>query len=539
MRSLRPIIFLAAAAISGGAQQPPAAGARDLFLIAGKSTVLDSLVDVTRISIANGDVAEAMAVSPREVLVNGKSQGETSLIIWQTGGNRLFFDVQVRSPRVDAVQQELHEALPGQQPTIRLEEGNVFLEGTVKDQISAKRAVAIASTLGKVVNLLYVNVPAEDAQILLKVRFATVDRSTTNDLGLNLFSTGATNTIGSISTGQFTPPLVQPPSAGQAAAVTLSQALNVFLFRPDINLGATIKALEARNLLQILAEPNVLAINGKPASFLSGGEFPYPTLQGGGAGLGAVTIQFREFGVRITFLPVVTPRGSIRLQVTPEVSSLDYANGLNYNGTTVPGLSTRRVQTEIELEDGQSFAIGGLLDNRTTEVLSKIPGLGDIPFLGKLFQSRSLAKNNSELLVLVTPELVRPIPRDQKLPDLNRPVPFLTPNTSETPPQTPGPAVTGPAPAPPPQPAIPYEQLLESEKPAGTGQSAPQGGAYPIQFVPIPVVPTQPQGDPNAPGAGGASEPGATPAGTAAPQPKGAAAASATGAAPPTAGGRQ
>ena len=510
--------LLAAALLSAQAQQPPA-GSRDLFLSPGKSTVLDSPVDVTRISVANGDVAEAVAVSPREVLVNGKMPGETSLIVWQTGGNRLFFDVRVRSPRVDAVQQELRETLPSQEVNMRFEDGTVFLEGTVKDRVSAERAVSIASTLGKVVNLLYVNVPAEEAQILLKVRFATVDRSLTRDLGLNLFSTGATNTIGSVTTGSYSPPLVTPQvNQGQTTTtLTLTQALNIFLFRPDLNLGATIKALEGRALLQILAEPNVLAINGKAASFLSGGEFPYPTLQGGGAGLGAVTIQFREFGVRISFLPVITPRGTIRLQVTPEVSSLDFANGLVFNGTTVPALATRRVQTEIELEEGQSFAIGGLLDNRSTESLSKIPGLGDIPFFGKLFQSKALTKNNGELLVLVTPEMVRPIPKDQKPPDLNRPTSFLPPNTSATAPQTPAPAITGPVPVHPPQPTIPIEQLLEGEKPASAGQAAPQGGAYPIQFVPIPVVPTQPQGNPNPPGPE-TPAPGATPGGTAAPQ---------------------
>src|SRR5262249_24555115 len=157
------------------------------------------------------------------------------------------------------------------------------------------------------------------------------------------------------------------------------------------------------------------AINGKPASFVSGGEFPYPTLQGGGAGLGAVTISFREFGIRLQFLPTVTPRGTIRLQVTPEVSSLDFAHGLTFQGFSIPALATRRIQTEIELESGQSFAIAGLLDNRLTENLSKIPGLAQIPLLGKLFQSRSTPRQNGELLVLVTPEVVRPIPQGQPL----------------------------------------------------------------------------------------------------------------------------
>ena len=180
-------------------------------------------------------------------------------------------------------------------------------------------------------------------------------------LGMNIISTGAANTIGRVTTGQFAPPSA-PTTTGDASTFSISDALNIFLFRRDLDLGVTIKALQARNLAQILAEPNVLAMNGRPASFLAGGEFPFPTLQGGGAGLGAVTIQFREFGVRINFTPQVTPRGAVRLTVTPEVSSLDYANGLVFQGFTIPALSTRRVQTEIELDPGQSFVIGGLQD---------------------------------------------------------------------------------------------------------------------------------------------------------------------------------
>ena len=272
--------------------------------------------------------------------------------------------------------------------------------------------------------------------------------------------------------------------------MTLSDALNVFLFRRDLNLLSTIKALESRQLLQVLAEPNVLAINGKSAAFLAGGEFPYPTLQGGGAGVGQVTIQYREFGIRLGFLPSVTPRGTIRLQVTPEVSSLDYSNALVFQGFTIPALATRRVQTEIELEAGQSFVIGGLLDNRVTETLSKIPGLGDIPLLGKLFRTKDLSKNNSELLVLVTPELVRPIPSSQPAPELQMPEQFMK-GTRATAPRTPGMEVTGPVPVKPPQPSMPVEELVRLQK---TPQAqAPT--AMPYQLVPIPLQP-QPQAQP-------------------------------------------
>lgn len=475
---------------AGGAQEHGTSAARDLFVTVGKSLVVDSPINIQRISVANGDFAEALAVNPREVLVNGKSAGETSMIIWQQGGNRLFFDLTVRpsNTKVSAIQQQIDREMPGQDIKVSFENDTAFVHGTAKDLTSVDRAVAIATTLGKTVNLLHVNVPPTESQVLLKVRFADVDRAAIQDLGLNLLSTGATNTIGRVTTGQYTPPVITA-NPGTPTTITYTDLLNIFLFRPDLNLGATIKALESRNLLQILAEPNVLAINGKNASFLAGGEFPYPTLQGGGGGLGAVTIQFREFGVRINFTPVITPRGTIRLQVTPEVSSLDFANGLVFQGFTIPALSTRRVQTEIELEEGQSFVIGGLLDRRVTEQLSKIPGLGDVPLLGKLFTSRSLNKTNTELLVMVTPQLVRPIPKGQSAPEIKMPRKTLD-GEYTTSPQNPGMDITGPVPVKPPVDTIPVEQLIQNQK-ALPGASQQQGAPQ-IQFVPMLTPPGQP-----------------------------------------------
>jgi pilus assembly protein CpaC len=479
--------------VTQAAQESHSTPARDLNVTVGKSLVIDSPADIVRISVANGDIAEAVAVDPRQVLVNGKAPGETSFIVWQHGGNRLLFDLTVRANSaaaqvpVERARDELRRYLPGQDINLSFENNTVFLQGKVRDLTSAERAVAIASTLGKVVNLLYVAVPPSDAQVLLKVRFANVDRSISTELGFNLLSTGATNTIGRVTTGQFSPPLLNvTPNQNN---LTLSDALNIFLFRRDLNLGATIQALQQKQLLEVLAEPNLLALNGKPASFLAGGEFPYPILQGGGAGLGAVTIQFREFGVRITFVPQVTPRGTIHLEVAPEVSALDYTNGLTYQGVNIPGLSTRRVHTEIELDSGQSFAIAGLLDNRITETFSKIPGLGDLPVLGKLFQSKTAARNHTELLVLVTPELVQPIPAGQKLPDVPMPrTDFINPGAAM--PRTPGIAQTGIAPVKPPQDAIPVEELMRSMKqPLQPAGPQPQ---VPVQFVPVPVAPTQP-----------------------------------------------
>ena len=198
---------------------------------------------------------------------------------------------------------------------------------------------------------------------------------------------------------------------GKLSNCILSNLLNIFIYRPDINLGAAIKALEAQGVVQMLAEPNLLTANGKEANFLAGGQYPYPVVQGvSGSATAAVTIQFQEFGVRLKFIPTITPRGTIHLQVAPEVSSLDYANGVTISGFTVPALEVRKVKTDVELSEGQSFVIGGLLDNRVTQNLSKIPFLGDIPVLGKFFQSIDKTRTNTELIVIVTPEIVAPIP---------------------------------------------------------------------------------------------------------------------------------
>jgi pilus assembly protein CpaC len=454
----------------------------------GRTSFIDMPVPIKRVAVSNPECIEALPVSPQEVMINGKKAGVSSLVLWLNDGNRLVYSVTVAQDhkRFDAVQRELTELLPSEDIKVTYENDTVFLRGTVSDLITADRAIQIAKTMGPVINLLNVNAPPVRRQILLKVRFADVDRSSEQDLGFNLFSTGATNSIGGISTGQFTAPTVGIPQAGSPATASLSDALNLFIYRPGLNLGATIEALESKNLLQMLAEPNVMAIDGKPASFLSGGEFPFPMLQGGGAGLGAVTIQFREFGVRINFLPTITDRGNIRLELSPEVSSLDFANGLTYDGFTIPALSTRRVQTEVELQDGQSFAIAGLLNNQITETLNKIPGLGDIPLFGKLFQSRQRQKNNSELLIIITPEIVNPVQAGTQIPIPTMPQPWMK-GTSPTAPRTPGMDKTGES-LVQSRIVVPYERLSRQEKESKT---PPPTSAQPtLQFVPM-YVPSQ------------------------------------------------
>lgn len=479
-------------------QHAGGSGTRDLPLTVGKSLVVESPVTIQRVAVGDSKTAEAIAVSPREVLVNGKAVGDTSLIIWQQGGNRLLFDLRVRpsNSKLEAVRHEIERELPGQDVTINVEDTSVYVRGTVADMLSAERVMALAATLGKPVDLLRVKVPATEQQILLKVRFADVDRTVSQDLGVSFYSAGGGNTQGIIGTGTPTPTTVTPSPGQRTGSLSLGAVTSLMLFRPDLNIGLTLQALQSKGLAQILAEPNLLTINGKKASFLSGGEFPFPVVQPGGAGTGAVvTLQWREYGIRTNFTPTITPRGTIRLKVNPEVSSLDTSHAVTISGFTVPALSTRRIDTEVELQDGQSFAIAGLLDNETSQTLSKIPGISNIPVLGKLFQSRTISKTNGELLVVVTPEIVQPVPAGMQLPIPDMPMPFLKGDLM-TPPRTPPISVTGQVTVRSLQDTIRVEEL-DSMK-----DTTPSTPAMPvIQFLPVtPAAPlpgtTQPSPTP-------------------------------------------
>lgn len=464
------------------AAQPPAAestyqdSTNELAVTMGKSVLVDCAQPIQRVAVGLGDIAEATAISPTEIMVDGKAAGETSLIIWDIHGGRQFFNVTVRplatvtGDSLDSIRRELRTELPGQTIRVSYSNNSIFLRGTVNDLVSSTRAVQIASSAGKVVNLLDVNVPKSDPQILIKVRFASVDRNRARQLGINLFNLGLGNAVGGVSTGQFSPPSISGSGGSGSnslsttgSTATFSNELNLLAFFPGLGTGADISALETKGVVQVLAEPNVMATNGKEASFLAGGEFPYPVVQGSSGGLSAVTIEFKEYGIRLNFIPTVTPRGTIRLQVAPEVSALDFANEVTLSGFEVPGITTRRVNTEVELADGESFMIGGLLDKTTSDTFQKIPFIGDIPIIGKLFQSELRTKNDTELIVIVTPEIVAPYSANATLPELHYSVPFIPPN-SNIPMHQPD-AKTAEN-TPPPAPAsIPVETLIESMKP--------------------------------------------------------------------------
>lgn len=403
-----------------------------LHIFVGKSVVINLQTPVTRILSSNPAVIDTLATSPTQVVVEGKAPGASSLILWDTGGHSQMLDVTV-DVNIAHLRTAIEQTYPGEQITVQSDGAHLILTGTVSDAKIAEEVGKMAGSYSAgVVNSLNV-APVHEQQILLEVKFAEVDRTKLQQLGFNFFSTGATNTIGTVSTQQFSPPTLSASgsssgSSGGAvtsSAVTLSDLLNIFAFRPDINFGATIRDLEGKSVLQILAEPNLLALNGQKASFLAGGEFPVPVVQGG-QNVGVVTIQFRPFGVRLEFTGYVGKDDVIRLHVQPEVSTLDFSNAAIISGFTVPALSTRRAETEIELKNGQSFGIAGLLDNRAQVQLSKIPGIGDIPILGNLFRSHTISRSNSELVVLVTPHVVDPVKLNNPPPPTpHNPVKFL------------------------------------------------------------------------------------------------------------------
>jgi pilus assembly protein CpaC len=369
--------------------------AQALSLPRGTSLLLVSPAAVQRFTVGDPGIAEVVVVSPTEMLINGKGLGSTSLIIWEAGtGPKLYsLEVTIDTP---ALERYLQEALPGENIQVTASGNSVTLSGKIKDPVSVDRAVQIAQGTGvaDVVNNL-VSPPA--VQVMLQVRFAEINRSNLKDFSTALRTLNPQNL----------------DSDGDWEGTSISDGLlRVLLSNPNANIEAIINASITKGVLRSLAEPNLLTLPGKEASFLAGGEFPYPTVQSantgaGVIGAGAVTITFREFGVRLKFTPDITQSGAIRLKVAPEVSTLDFANGLTVQGFEIPSILIRKAETEVELKEGQYLALAGLIDNSTLENVTKIPILGDIPILGQFFRSTQTRARQVELLVFVTPKLVR------------------------------------------------------------------------------------------------------------------------------------
>ena len=409
-------------------QSQQSQGSAPLRVMVGKSLLINTTERLRRISVTDEGIASVQPVTPTQILVHGKAPGEVSLLIWDELERSRSFDLRV-DVDVSACAEEERRVFPDEEITVTPSRAGIVLSGHVSTEDVSKRAGELASAYSpKVFNVL-TSGPLGSQEVLLQVKFAEVDRTALTQMGVNFVSTGAANTFGTVTTGQYGGFGNQTLNAGgqtsagnTTSSSTISNVLNLFLFRQDINFGAVIEALQTKNLLQILAEPNLVAVNGKEASFLAGGQFPFPIVQPG-QGFTAVTISFKEFGVRLQFTPVIMPNGNIHLKVAPEVSTLDFADALTISGFTIPALSTRKAETEFELQDGQSFVIAGLMDNRVTDIYNKIPGLGDIPILGNFFRSKSLQKSNSELMVLCTVHRISPTNETPALP--KNPKPFI------------------------------------------------------------------------------------------------------------------
>lgn len=431
--SLRPSLFLLPLLLLGCASLLAQGSAEEVRITLGKSVVIDYPEDVARISTSNPDVVDYVPVSTREILLHARGVGVATLVVWAKSGQRNFYSLSVEQD-LAPVRKLLKDTFPEEDIHVMGAQDSLSLTGLVSTQAIADRALAILQPVAKsVVNHLRVRPLPVDQQILLRVKFAELNRNASESFGVNLLSTGAMNMPGTTTTQQFSAPrpssvtgIIGGATEGTSTSFTLTDALNIFAFRPDLNLGAVIRALQQQGLLQILAEPNLVTSNGKEASFLVGGEFPVPVLQGG-ANAGAVTVQFREFGIRLTFNPQITENGTLKMSVKPEVSTIDLANSVNLSGFTIPALATRRIESTIELGPGQSFVIGGLIDDRANETFSRIPGLASIPLLGELFKSRSINRAKTELLVMVTPEMIKPLDSIDPNAQPNLPVPVLPP----------------------------------------------------------------------------------------------------------------
>jgi pilus assembly protein CpaC len=463
-------------------------------LLVGRSTLLDIGSTIARVSLTVPDVADAMVTSPTQLLIHGKQPGTISMFVWDRMGGIKTFEVTVRRD-LSALVEQVKQLFPGEPITVAGSGKDVVISGTVSSKYVIDKATDVAGGYVEkkenVVNLLKQQEGVASNQVLLKVRFAEVSRNALQELGASLFSDGNNNMFGRTTTQQFAAPYFDEnqPSAALGKTLVFSDYLNLFLFDAKNQIGAVVRALQGKGVFQSLAEPNLIALNGKEASFLAGGEFPYPVPQGQ---FGSFTIMFKEYGVRLNFTPTVLGGDLINLKIRPEVSSLDFNNAIIIEGFRVPALVSRRAETEVELQDGQTFAIAGLMNNTALSSMRKVPGLGDIPVLGQLFRSRAYSKEQTELVVMVTPQIVRrgSTGASQGLPNLVEP--FMSPNPKPIAPPAPyvGSPHDGPAGKTTTTTAQPQPPSGTANVPANANNGAPAKPASTIK-EPTPSQPIQ------------------------------------------------
>jgi len=380
-------------------------------VLVGQSRVINFDRPVGRFSVSNPDIAEAVLVTPDQVLVNGKAFGQVNFIAWeQTGGQFLVFDVYVRA-NLSLIDSQVRALFPKDDIRLSQANGSVVISGSVKDDRTAAQVQSVVEAASfKVVNML--TSPMTNAmQIQLEVRVAEVNRNKLRDYSTSYTTQPDGGTGGYINSGGAPSVLDRVGMNPIGALFPLVQSpLNLFIFNRQLNSGAFLRMLRQEGAFRQLAEPNLVAMNGQQASFLAGGEFPVPVLQNVAGN--SITIVWKEYGVRLNFKPTIIDEDHIRLELEPEVSTIDFNNGIRFNGFVIPALRTRRAKTGIELRDGQSFALAGLLDNNETKTLSRIPVISEIPIIGNLFKSKSFEKKETELMFFVTAHMVKPVTPD-------------------------------------------------------------------------------------------------------------------------------
>lgn len=401
---------------------------QQLHLVVGRSVFVNTRHRLTKVYVTTPSVLDTYTASPNQIVVTAKKSGTSSLILWDEAGETQTFmvtsDVNVAELR-DAIKQ----ALPNDSVQVNGQEGKIVLTGTIGTQKIADDAAKMAALYSKdVTNALVVN-PSTIQQVTLKVRIVEVDRSKINTFAFNFLNSSsklpayAGATSGSATTGVTGGSLQNPVGTGVTASI--SNPLNFLLYSSRLNIGATLADLQTLNILQILAEPSITAMSGEKGSFLAGGEFPFPVVQGGQGGQTSITIQFKPYGVKLEFTPTVNVDGTIDLKVAPEVSSLDYSNSVQIAGYTIPAIATRKADTHLVLRSGQTFEISGLLDKNSTDQFGSTPGISSLPIIGQLFKNKNVNHSVQELVVIVTPTVVDPI-SDRSMPsEPNLPIPAL------------------------------------------------------------------------------------------------------------------
>ena len=388
-----------------------AAEGKPLHVTVGHSIFIDTKSRLRRVYVTDPTILNSVTLSPTEIVVTAMNPGISSLTLMDEMGRAQSYVISADLD-IDGLRTAMAQAMRGDAVKVEGSGGRVTLSGTVTSDAFADSAVKLAGLYSKEVANALTVAPVHPKQVRLEVRILEVDRTKLLQLGINLFNPGGnTNWVAATTTSQYASTASVGQSTGSAiGALLTSNPLNFMLYSSKLNLGATIADLQSKQVLQILAEPTITTVSGEKADFLSGGEFPFPIVQAGGSG-GApvVSISFRPYGVKVEFTPIVNEDGTITLKVAPEVSALDYGNSVTVSGFTVPALSTRRAQTEVELRSSQSFAISGLLDQRTTDLMSKNPGAASIPILGALFKSKNINHQTTELIVVVTPTVVDPL----------------------------------------------------------------------------------------------------------------------------------